>query len=113
MSNSPLRDELANRIREVIGYDPNVTEKAMFGGIAFMLNGNMLVGPHKDGSMMARVGKELEAEALSRPHAREMDFTGRPMSGFVTVDPPGLESEDDLAGWIALSTQFVGALPAK
>ena len=113
MTDLSLREELAERIRAVIGEDPNVTEKKMFGGIAFMLNGNMLVGPHKDGSMMVRVGKDLEAEARSRPHSRAMDFTGKPMAGFVTVDPPGLESDADLAGWIALATQFVGALPAK
>jgi len=78
-----------------------------------MLSGNMLCGPTKDGNLMVRVGKELEAEARSRPHTREMDFTGRAMKGFVYVSPDGIESDDDLSQWIAFATQFVGKLPAK
>jgi len=107
------REELAERIREVIGDDPNVTEKKMFGGIAFMLNGNMLVGPHKDGTLMARVGPDLYEEALTRPGASEMDFTGKVMKGFIHVDPDTISDDETLRNWIALSTQFVGALPAK
>jgi len=107
------RDELAERIRAIIGDDPNVTEKKMFGGIAFMLNNNMLVGPHKDGSMMVRVGPERYDDALSRPGASLMDFTGRPMKGFVNVHPDNIADDRALATWIAFATEFVGALPAK
>jgi len=107
------REELAERIRTIIGDDPNVTEKKMFGGIAFMLNGNMLVGPHKDGSMMVRVGPERYDDALNRPGASLMDFTGRPMKGFVNVHPDKITDDEALATWIALATEFVGALPAK
>lgn len=107
------RDALAERIRTIIGDDPNVTEKKMFGGVAFMLNGNMLVGPHKDGTLMARVGPDLYEEALTRPGASVMDFTGKVMKGFVHVAPNAIEEDKALADWIALSTQFVGALPAK
>lgn len=107
------REALANRIRQIIGDDPNITEKKMFGGIAFMLNGNMLVGPHKDGTLMARVGPELYEEALSRPGARVMDFTGKTMKGFIHVHPDKLVDDEALATWIALATEFVGALPPK
>ena len=104
---------IADRIREVIGDDPNVSEKKMFGGICFMLNGNMLCGPTKTGDLMLRVGKEREAEALARPHAREMDFTGRKMGGFVFVAPEGVRTKPMLKKWIAFATDFVGALPPK
>lgn len=107
------RDELAARIREVIGDDPNVIEKKMFGGVAFMLNGNMLVGPHKDGTLMARVGPDLYEEALTRPGASVMDFTGKTMKGFIHVDPDTVADDQTLRSWIALATEFVGALPPK
>ncbi|AVX04105.1 hypothetical protein MXMO3_01575 [Maritalea myrionectae] len=110
---STEREQLADRIRAVIGDDPNVSERKMFGGIAFMLNGNMLVGPHKDGTLMVRVGPELYDEALSRPGAKEMDFTGKPMKGFVHVHPDKIADDEALRTWIALATQFVGALPPK
>ncbi|MGJ8527673.1 TfoX/Sxy family protein [Maritalea sp.] len=107
------REALATRIRQVIGEDPNVTEKNMFGGIAFMLNGNMLVGPHKDGTLMARVGPDRYEEALARPGASVMDFTGKVMKGFVHVAPDAIDDDKSLANWIALATEFVGALPPK
>jgi len=104
---------LADRIRRIIGDDPNVGEKKMFGGVCFMLNGNMLCGPDKSADLMLRVGKELEAEARGRAHTREMDFTGKPMKGFVYVEPKGFETDAQLAEWIALATRFVGSLPPK
>ena len=78
-----------------------------------MLNGNMLCGPTKSGDLMVRVGKDLEAEARAKPFAREMDFTGRPMAGFVFVSPEGIEEDEALMEWIAFATRFVGALPPK
>lgn len=110
---SEERDALANRIRQLIGDDPNITEMKMFGGIAFMLNGNMLIGPHKDGSMMVRVGPDQYQNALARPGAGLMDFTGKPMKGFVNISKNAIASDQDLAEWIALATNFVGTLPAK
>jgi hypothetical protein len=106
-------EKVADRIRRIIGDDPNVSEKKMFGGICFMLNGNMLCGPTKEGDLMLRVGKERHEEALAKPHARKMDFTGRPMGGFVFVSPEGIGTKAKLAKWIAYATEFVGALPAK
>ncbi|MCF4098783.1 TfoX/Sxy family protein [Maritalea mediterranea] len=110
---SEERETLANRIRNIIGDDPNIEEKKMFGGIAFMLNGNMLVGTHKDGTLMARVGPELYEEALSRPGAKVMDFTGKTMKGFIHVHPDKITDDKALRTWIALATEFVGALPPK
>ena len=88
-----------------------VVEKKMFGGYCWMLNGNMLCGVEV-GRFMFRVGKDLEAEALSRPGARPMDITGRPMRGFVWVSAEAADGEG-LEEWIALADQYVGALPAK
>ena len=110
---SDAADELAARIRALIGYRPGIVEKRMFGGMVFMLDGNMLVGPLKDGSLLARVGKEAYAEALELPGASPMMFTGREMPGFVAVHDDGIESDDDLAEWIARSEAFVKTLPKK
>lgn len=106
-------EHLADRIRNLLSDDPNISEKKMFGGVCFMLNGNMMCGPVKSGNMMLRVGKELEAEARAKPFTREMDFTGKPMKGFIFVEPEGFETEQQLYAWIAFATKFVGALPAK
>ena len=106
-------EELAERIRKILFDDPNISERKMFGGVCFMLNGNMLCGPTKSGFLMVRVGKDLEAEARSKPHTREMDFTGKPMKGFIYVVEDGLQNDDDIRQWIAFATQFVGNLPAK
>lgn len=106
-------EEMADRVRQLLFDDPNIAEKKMFGGICFMLNGNMLCGPVKNGDMMFRVGKEQEGEALSREGAREMDFTGKPMKGFVFVSSQSLEEDSHIYEWITLATNFVGNLPAK
>lgn len=103
---------LAERLRDTYSMIGGVSEKKMFGGIAFMVNGNMSCGIVKD-TLMVRVGPALYEEALARPFAREMDFTGRSMKGFVYVSPEGFESDDDLSEWVRLSHRFVSSLPAK
>jgi TfoX/Sxy family transcriptional regulator of competence genes len=110
---SEAADELADRIRSQIGLLPGVVEKRMFGGVAFMLDGNMLVGPLKDGSLLARVGKDAYQEALTRPGASPMTFTGREMSGFVEVRGEGIETDEMLRDWIELARRFVITLPKK
>lgn len=105
-------ERLADRLREAYVGIPNVAEKKMFGGIAFMVQGNMSCGVVKE-ILMCRVGPDLYAEALSRPHAREMDFTGRSMKGFVYVDPEGFSTAEDLGEWVSLSLDFVTTLPPK
>lgn len=104
---------LAQRVREALVDQQGVEEKRMFGGLTFMMQGNMCIGIMKDGSLMVRVGKERYEEALARPHAHEMDFTGRSMKGFVTVSPDGIESEEALDEWLELGLQFVLSLPEK
>jgi len=84
----------------------------MFGGIAFMHAGNMCCGIVGD-ALMARVGPTAYADALNRPHAREMDFTGKAMRGFVYVDPPGFIEDSQLREWLDLCQAFTGSLPAK
>ena len=103
---------LAERVRELLADRPGITERRMFGGLAFMSREYMFVGISGD-ALMARVGPDGHDEALSRPHVRMMDFTGRPMKGYVFVDPAGFESDEDLAGWVERCEGFVRSLPPK
>lgn len=103
---------LAQRIRETLAETTGVVEKKMFGGLCFMLRGNMCAGVSGD-ELMVRVGPDAYGEALALPHAREMDFTGKPLRGFVYVDPLGFESDEDLESWIERGARFARSLPAK
>lgn len=105
-------DGLAERLREALRAEGGITERKMFGGLAFMSRGHMFLGILGD-VLMARVGPGSYEEALSRPHVRVMDFTGRPMKGYVFVDPPGLESDPDLSTWVHTCHRFVHSLPPK
>jgi TfoX/Sxy family transcriptional regulator of competence genes len=108
-----VHDEgLAQRIRELLEERDDVVERRMFGGLAFLVRGNLAVGVVKD-ELMVRVGPEAYDEALSRPHARPMDFTGRPMKGLVFVAEPGFESDRGLRAWVERGVGFAAALPAK
>lgn len=103
---------LAERLREILGSSPDISEKRMFGGLAFLSRDYMFIGISGD-ALMARIGPDNYQQALAQVHVREMDFTGRPMRGYVFVDPPGFERDTDLARWVALSLDFVGMLPPK
>jgi hypothetical protein len=103
---------VAERLREVFAGQGDITEKKMFGGIAFMHRGNMCCGIVND-ILMARVGPEAYTDALDRPYAREMDFTGKPLRGFVYVDPPGFAEDAQLRDWVDLCQLFTSSLPAK
>ena len=103
---------LAERIQNLLLDRPNISDKKMFGGIAFMLNDYMFCGINGD-SLMARVGPENYAESLSKPHVREMDFTGRSMKGYVYVAAEGIESDESLQYWVGLCAEFVQSLPPK
>lgn len=105
-------EALAERIRRRLARRKNVEEKKMFGGVGFLLNGNLLVGVRKD-SLLVRLGPDESDEALKEAHVKEFDITGRPMKGWVLVEPQGVEGEDQLADWIQRALKFVGALPAK
>jgi TfoX/Sxy family transcriptional regulator of competence genes len=106
-------ETLAERIRAVLGGKRRgVTEKRMFGGIAWMLDGKMFVGIVKD-ELMVRVGADDHEKAIAKPHARTMDFTGRPMKGYVFVKPAGFKTDKLLAGWVDWAAAHVKSLPAK
>lgn len=103
---------LAERIRTVLKRRKNITEKQMFGGLCFLLHGNMLVCIWKDG-LIARLGPEIGAAALTQPHVRPMDITGRPMKGWVIIAPAGIATDTDLQSWIQLAMDFVKGLEPK
>jgi TfoX/Sxy family transcriptional regulator of competence genes len=103
---------LAERLRDVFTERDDVNEKKMFGGIAFMVRGNMCCGIVGD-DLMARVGPDADADALARPHARPMNFTGHTMKGFVYVAPEGVAEDEDLRAWVDRALEFVLTLPAK
>jgi TfoX/Sxy family transcriptional regulator of competence genes len=105
-------EALARRVREVIAGKRGVTERRMFGGLAFMLRGNMFVGILQ-GSLMARVGPANYERALASPGARPMDFTGKPMRGYVYVDAEALKTAAGLKRWVGLCVDFAATLPAK
>ncbi len=107
-------EELAERIRQGLARRRGAEEKKMFGGVGFLLNGNLLVGVWKD-SLIARLGPEEGDEALKEPHVRgkEFNITGRSMRGWVRVAPEGVEGDDQLSGWVQRAVKLVGTLPAK
>lgn len=105
-------EALAERIRGVLKGREGVTERKMFGGIAFMVNGNMCCGV-TTGEMMLRLGNEGAAAALDEKHTRAMDFTGRPMKSMIYVEPAGYGTDDDLRGWVDRALVFANSLPAK
>ncbi len=107
----PYDEGLAQRIRETLD-PPGLTEKKMFGGLCFLLHGNMCVGVTGE-ELMVRVGPGAYAESLAQPHAREMDFTGKPLKGFVFVAPEGFEDDEDLRAWIERGAAFALSLPEK
>jgi TfoX/Sxy family transcriptional regulator of competence genes len=105
-------EALAQRIRDALARKKYIEEKKMFGGIGFLLSGNLLVGVWKN-SLIARLGPEGYEDALLEPHVKEFDITGKAMNGWVLVEPNGLESDEQLATWIQHAVKFVGTLPKK
>ena len=105
-------EAVAGRVRDALAGLPDVVEKRMFGGMAFMVRGNMCCGVIGD-RLMLRVGPKRYETALSRPHAKAMDITGRPMKGMVYVEPAGFASSRDLKTWIERAMEFALSLPAK
>jgi TfoX/Sxy family transcriptional regulator of competence genes len=105
-------ERLVKRIREVLRETRGTGERRMFGGVCFTLNGHMFCGVVKE-DIMLRVGPTNYAAALRRPHAREMDFTGKAMAGYVFVAKAGAHNEKSLRAWIDMAAGFVGALPVN
>jgi TfoX/Sxy family transcriptional regulator of competence genes len=104
--------ELAQRVRDVLSGRRGITERQMFGGLAFLVDGKMFIGI-RNSSLMARVGSERHQDALAMPNVRVMDFTGRPMRGYVYIDPPAIAAERDLKAWVLWCVEHVARLPNK
>jgi TfoX/Sxy family transcriptional regulator of competence genes len=104
-------EELAERVRHAVGPRPDVTERKMFGGVAFLLDGKMFCGLAKS-KLMVRVGPERHQQALAEAHVSPMDFTGRPMNGYVYVEPEGCRTMKAVKKWVDRAIAFVGTLPA-
>jgi hypothetical protein len=105
-------EKLADRIRKRLGKRAGLSEKQMFGGIAFLLHGNMCCGVHKN-ELIVRLAPEETDKALKRPGARLFDLTGRPMKGWILVKPKGLATTAALGRWVGIAVQYAASLPAK
>ena len=103
--------KLAQRLRSELSEMP-VIEKKMFGGIGFLLNGNMACGVHKD-SLIVRIDPEKHSGLLKKPHVRPFDMTGRPMKGWLLVEADGVKTDKQLSAWVKDSVGFASTLPAK
>lgn len=108
----PFDAALAGRVRDVLSDVPGVAERRMFGGLCFLIGGHMCCGIVRD-LLMVRVGPDAYPAALAEPHAREMDFTGRPLRGMVYVEPAGIRTTASLRTWVERGRRFAGGLPPK
>lgn len=106
--NEQLAAEVRRRLIGLRGFE----EKRMFGGVGFLLNGNMACGIVRD-LLVVRVGPDRYTEALDQPHAAPFDLTGRPMKGWVQIAPDGWKDDQELSDWVAMGAAFAGSLPAK
>jgi hypothetical protein len=105
-------EKLADRVRKALGKKPGLDEKRMFGGLAFLLRGNMCCGVIAD-ELMARVDPTRTGEYLKKPHTRPFDFTGKPMKGWIVVKPSGIATPSALAKWVGEAVAHTSTLPAK
>ena len=108
----PYDEGAAQRIRSALEGRDGLAEKRMFGGICFLLDGNMCCGVVGD-ELMARVGPNAYQGSLALPHTREMDFTGKPLRGLVYVEPAGFADDADLAQWLERCAAFANSLPPR
>lgn len=106
-------EELAARIRDLIGDEPSLTEKKMFGGLAFLIGGNMAVGASGQGGILVRVDPEESAELVATTNAYLMEMRGRQMQGWLRVNAEALGTDDELAKWVELGTTYAHSLPTK
>jgi TfoX/Sxy family transcriptional regulator of competence genes len=105
-------ERLAERIRGSLGRRKGIVEKRMFGGVAFLLNGNMCVGVHKS-ELIVRLAPEATDAALAQSHTRRFDLTGRPLKGWILVELEGLKTDAKLEKWIQVAAKYAASLPAK
>jgi hypothetical protein len=106
-------EELADRVRELIGNEPSLTEKKMFGGLAFLIGGNMAVGASGQGGLLVRVDPEQSDALVAETNARPMEMRGRQMQGWLRVESADVEVDADLAKWVELGTTYARSLPPK
>jgi TfoX/Sxy family transcriptional regulator of competence genes len=106
-------EDLANRVRELIAGDADVTEKRMFGGLAFLVGGSMSVAASGQGGLLVRVDPEDTAALLAAPHARPFEMRGRAMQGWLRVDPEGVRTKRELERWVRRGVAYARSLPAK
>jgi TfoX/Sxy family transcriptional regulator of competence genes len=105
--------ELADRIRELVQHESGLTEKSMFGGLAFLINGNMAVSASGQGGLMLRVDPAQTDTLVAEPHARRFEMRGRAMDGWIRVDTEALGTEEDLGRWVSIGVAFARSLPPK
>ncbi len=105
-------EAVAEKVRKILKRRKGITERKMFGGMAFLLNGNMCCGVMKK-DIVLRLGEDRASEALTEPHTREMDFTGKVIKTMVYVSPSGYRSEEQLRSWVGRALDYVKTLPAK
>ena len=106
-------DAMGDRLRPLLGNKPGIVEKKMFGGLGFMLDGNMVIGTTAKGALLVRVDPAKQAEALKRTGAFEMHMGPRAMTGFIAVDEEGTPDDAALKEWIAYAMKYAKTLPAK
>ena len=102
-------EKLADRIRKILGKNKNVIDKKMFGGLSFLLKGKMVCGVLKE-DLVLRISHDQYEVALKKPKVRPMDFTGRPMKGFIYVNSNGCKSDKDLKQWVGLSLEYAKSI---
>ena len=106
-------EDLANRIRELLANEPDVTEKKMFGGLAFLLAGNMAVAASGQGGVLVRVDPAQLESLVTRTNARRMEMSGRKVQGWLRVDAEDVGTKRELAKWVKLGATYARSLPAK
>jgi TfoX/Sxy family transcriptional regulator of competence genes len=106
-------EDLANRIRELMAGEAGVTEQQMFGGLAFLIGGNMSVAASGQGGLLVRVDPEDTEALLEKPHAQPFEMRGRGMRGWLRVDPQGVRTKRQLAPWVRRGVEYARSLPAK
>jgi hypothetical protein len=106
-------EALAERIRELLAPREGLSERKMFGGIGFMVGGNMACGVSSGSELIVRLDPEEYERALAEPHARAFDMTGRPMRGWILVGPEAIATDEELAGWVDAGADFAASLPPK
>jgi TfoX/Sxy family transcriptional regulator of competence genes len=106
-------EDLASRVRELVGVEAGLTERRMFGGLAFLINGNMSVAVSGQGGLLVRVDPAETETLLAKPHARPLEMRGREMQGWLRVDPEGVRTKRQLEPWVRRGVAYARSLPAK